>query len=169
MAIFASEPLLILDTMNKRTFTPDEKTAIVQEANEIGVRTTCDKHGISTSVLYDWRRKENASATLTSATPQSATLKSKPSATPKRTIGDIILDKGIECLGCGEILEAMFKPCKCGNDSHLSPNLTSKGTLIPPPPKKQEHFERADLLCPLCNEQPLPLGRVACEDCVKED
>ena len=127
--------------MSKRTFTPDEKVTIVKESILTGFNVTCAKHSLSKGTLSDWKGKynEELSVPLPSVPPASVPLKaelsvplkSKPSATPKRTIGDVVLGKGIECLGCGEILDAMFTPCnECGNDSHLSPNLTSRGTLV---------------------------------------
>lgn len=114
--------------MEKRTFTDTERVNIIKESEVNGVRITCDKYNLSTSVLYDWKQKGEVSATLPSATPKDV-LSATPS-THKRKIGDVILGKGIECLGCGNILEAMYKPCSCGNKSHMSPNINSKGLLV---------------------------------------
>ncbi len=42
--------------MEKRTFGPDEKLAIVLEALETGkITETCKKHGIPPQLVYDWK------------------------------------------------------------------------------------------------------------------
>jgi putative transposase len=43
--------------MAKRSFTADQKAAILQEADKEGVIATCRKHSISTSLFYQWRDK----------------------------------------------------------------------------------------------------------------
>lgn len=133
--------------MEKRTFTDAERLSIVKESEQHGARVTCEKYKLSTSVLYEWKGKYKSetskpvSETITpkqaesSETSEQSETVSKTSvplkSKSKRTIGDVIPGKGIECIGCGFILEAMFKPCQeCGNSSHVSPNLTSRGTLV---------------------------------------
>jgi len=41
----------------KRTFTKEEKLAILKEAGEQGVKVTLDKHGIYPATYYSWRNK----------------------------------------------------------------------------------------------------------------
>ncbi len=48
--------------MAKRSFTAEQKTAILQEADKEGIIATCRKHNISTgppggSLFYQWRDK----------------------------------------------------------------------------------------------------------------
>ena len=43
--------------MAKRSFTADQKAAILQEADKEGVVATCRKHQISSSLFYQWRDK----------------------------------------------------------------------------------------------------------------
>lgn len=43
--------------MAKRSFTADQKAAILQEADKEGVIATCRKHQISSSLFYLWRDK----------------------------------------------------------------------------------------------------------------
>ena len=43
--------------MAKRSFTADQKAAILQEGTKDGVIVTCRKHEISTSLFYQWRDK----------------------------------------------------------------------------------------------------------------
>lgn len=45
--------------MAKRSFTADQKAAILQEADKEGVIATCRKHQISSSLFYQWRDKLN--------------------------------------------------------------------------------------------------------------
>jgi putative transposase len=41
----------------KRTFSPEEKLAILKEAAEKGVKATLDRHGIYPVTYYEWRNK----------------------------------------------------------------------------------------------------------------
>jgi putative transposase len=41
----------------KRTFTKEEKLAILKEAGEQGVKATLDRHGIYPATYYSWRKK----------------------------------------------------------------------------------------------------------------
>lgn len=41
----------------KRTFTKQEKLAILKEASEQGVKQTLAKHGIYPATYYSWRKK----------------------------------------------------------------------------------------------------------------
>jgi putative transposase len=43
--------------MAKRSFTADQKVAILQQADTEGVIATCGKHQISSSLFYQWRDK----------------------------------------------------------------------------------------------------------------
>ena len=43
--------------MAKRSFTANQKAAILQEADQQGVIATCRKHQISSSLFYQWRDK----------------------------------------------------------------------------------------------------------------
>lgn len=43
--------------MKKRTFSKEEKLRILKEAQENGVTTTLDKHGIYPATYYSWKRK----------------------------------------------------------------------------------------------------------------
>ena len=43
----------------KRTFTKQEKLAILKEAGEHGVKVTLEKHGIYPATYYSWRKKFN--------------------------------------------------------------------------------------------------------------
>ncbi|MCG8475455.1 MAG: transposase [Cytophagales bacterium] len=43
--------------MNKRTFTPEEKKAILQEARDNGVKLTLEKHGVYPATYYNWKKK----------------------------------------------------------------------------------------------------------------
>ena len=43
--------------MAKRSFTPDQKAALLQEADQQGVVATCRKHQMSFSLFYQWRDK----------------------------------------------------------------------------------------------------------------
>ena len=42
---------------SKRTFTKEEKLAILQEASEKGVQTTLDKYGLYPATYYSWKKK----------------------------------------------------------------------------------------------------------------
>lgn len=44
----------------KRTFTKQEKLAILKEAGEQGVKVTLAKHGIYPATYYSWRKKFKA-------------------------------------------------------------------------------------------------------------
>jgi putative transposase len=44
-------------SMERRTFTKDEKLAILKEAGIHGVKATLDKHGIYPTTYYDWKKK----------------------------------------------------------------------------------------------------------------
>lgn len=41
----------------KRTFTKEEKLAILKEASEQGVKSTLSKHSIYPATYYSWRKK----------------------------------------------------------------------------------------------------------------
>lgn len=41
----------------KRTFTKEEKLAILREASEQGVKPTLEKHSIYPATYYSWRKK----------------------------------------------------------------------------------------------------------------
>lgn len=43
--------------VNKRTFSKEEKLAILKEASEKGVKSTLEKHGIYAATYYSWRKK----------------------------------------------------------------------------------------------------------------
>ncbi len=43
----------------KRTFSKEEKLAILKEASENGVKSTLEKHGLYAATYYSWRRKFN--------------------------------------------------------------------------------------------------------------
>ncbi len=43
--------------MARRSFTADQKAAILHEADKQGVIATCRKHQISSSLFYQWRDK----------------------------------------------------------------------------------------------------------------
>ena len=43
--------------MEKRTFTTEQKLAILKEASELGVKATLDKHGIYPATYYGWKKK----------------------------------------------------------------------------------------------------------------
>ena len=42
--------------MEKRSFTKEEKLAILKEANPNGVTSTLEKHGIYPANYYNWRK-----------------------------------------------------------------------------------------------------------------
>lgn len=44
-------------TMEKRSFSKDEKLAIIKEASVIGVKSTLEKHGIYPASFYSWKKK----------------------------------------------------------------------------------------------------------------
>lgn len=41
----------------RRQFTPEEKHSILQEAERIGYMETCRKYSLSTSLIFNWKRK----------------------------------------------------------------------------------------------------------------
>ena len=41
----------------RRQFTPEEKHSILQESERIGHTETCRKYSLSTSLLFNWKRK----------------------------------------------------------------------------------------------------------------
>jgi len=43
--------------MSKRTFTKEQKLAILKEAGEQGVTVTLEKHGIYPATYYTWKKK----------------------------------------------------------------------------------------------------------------
>jgi putative transposase len=43
--------------MKKRTFTKEQKLAILKEASEQGVTATIEKHGIYPATYYSWKNK----------------------------------------------------------------------------------------------------------------
>jgi putative transposase len=43
--------------MNKRTFTKEQKLAILKEASEQGVTATIEKHGLYPATYYSWKKK----------------------------------------------------------------------------------------------------------------
>ncbi len=43
--------------MKKRTFTKEQKLAILKEASENGVSNTIEKHGIYPVTYYEWKKK----------------------------------------------------------------------------------------------------------------
>ena len=44
-------------SMEKRTFTKEEKLHLLKEASEHGVTATLEKHGIYPATYYSWRKK----------------------------------------------------------------------------------------------------------------
>jgi len=42
---------------NKRTFTKEEKLQVLKEAEEKGVKSTLEKHGIYPATYYSWKSK----------------------------------------------------------------------------------------------------------------
>jgi len=42
---------------NKRTFSKEEKLQILREAQEKGVKTTLEKHGVYPATYYSWKNK----------------------------------------------------------------------------------------------------------------
>ena len=42
---------------NKRTFTKEEKLQVLKEAEEKGVKSTLEKHGIYPATYYSWKNK----------------------------------------------------------------------------------------------------------------
>lgn len=44
-------------SMKKRTFSPEEKRAILFEAKENGVKLTLEKYGVYPATYYSWKRK----------------------------------------------------------------------------------------------------------------
>lgn len=44
-------------TKNRRSFTPEEKLSILQEAEREGFTETCRRHNLASSVLRYWRNK----------------------------------------------------------------------------------------------------------------
>lgn len=44
-------------SMNKRTFTKEQKLAILKEASEQGVTATIEKHGLYPATYYSWKKK----------------------------------------------------------------------------------------------------------------
>ena len=44
-------------TMNRRTFTKEDKLAILKEATSKGVILTLEKHGIYPASYYSWKKK----------------------------------------------------------------------------------------------------------------
>src|SRR6056297_3630482 len=44
-------------SMEKRSFTKEEKLAILKEASANGVTATLEKHGIYPATFYSWRKK----------------------------------------------------------------------------------------------------------------
>ena len=47
-------------TMEKRSFSKEEKLAIIKEASIHGVKPTLEKHGIYTASYYSWKKKYDA-------------------------------------------------------------------------------------------------------------
>lgn len=43
--------------MKKRTFTKEEKIRVLEEAQEVGVKTALEKHGIYPATYYSWKKK----------------------------------------------------------------------------------------------------------------
>jgi putative transposase len=43
--------------MEKRTFTKEEKLAIIQEVSEQGLKSTLEKHKIYAASYYSWKKK----------------------------------------------------------------------------------------------------------------
>ncbi|MFZ1256596.1 MAG: transposase [Saprospiraceae bacterium] len=41
----------------RRQFTPEEKHSILQESERLGHTETCRKYSLSTSLLFNWKRK----------------------------------------------------------------------------------------------------------------
>jgi putative transposase len=44
-------------SMEKRTFTKEEKLHLLKEASEHGVTATLEKHGIYPATFYSWKKK----------------------------------------------------------------------------------------------------------------
>ncbi len=44
-------------SMEKRTFTKEEKLHLLKEASEQGVTATLEKHGIYPATFYSWKKK----------------------------------------------------------------------------------------------------------------
>lgn len=44
-------------TKQRRQFTPEEKHSILQESERLGHTETCRKYSLSSSLIYNWRRK----------------------------------------------------------------------------------------------------------------
>jgi len=44
-------------TKQRRQFTPEEKHSILQESERLGHTETCRKYSLSTSLLFNWKRK----------------------------------------------------------------------------------------------------------------
>jgi len=49
---------------NKRTFSKEEKLQILREAQEKGVKTTLEKHGVYPATYYSWKGKYEAMGEL---------------------------------------------------------------------------------------------------------